>query len=553
MFKIVVLFLFLFVSYAYSIDYSHCTSCHRIEKIDDVHNFSCTVCHLPKNTKMPLKSHKPIIKNPSSMEFVDAQCGSCHRADIDRLKHSLHYTLSSAINITRFVWHAQDTVNPIYGVFAQSGLKQIPKPKSIIKKPQDLVDDLLRRKCLRCHLQNNSYTTAGTHRAKGCAACHMEYSLSGRYQGSDRLLRGKFGFSKIHRFNAHPKDSNCLACHNNEFVGSDYFGMFPQDYHSSFRSPIMPNGYFKRRIFGIGQHHLLKDVHARAGLMCVDCHKKSDVMGDGRLYIRQLDAVKVSCSDCHGGYSKKPNPSYVRKTPLGYMMRLVNGRVVDVVQFNPNTQAHKYHKNLHCSACHAAWQSEHFQLNLYLDKTKNYSMWKDLIYQEDPYLERFLRRALRDGSLLPLMPDYISGKLEEGIWYSGWLARRWSYFVLLKDKNGKYYIGRPLFQYRLTYKDKNGKLVFDDVDNMSAIMPFVPHTISKCPKGCAQCHENPYMRYKDWQSGTAAAEFFKGETLFGYRPKPNWMDSKLYRRVMFERMRGFIKQTYKEELKGESN
>ena len=542
MLKVIIAIAFVVLSIsAYAEGIRNCTSCHKIEKIDKIHNLSCIECHVLKENRNNVYSHEVVIKNPSSFEYVDRQCARCHKSDIERVKNSLHGTLSSAINITRFVWHAQGSYKPIYGIFKTKHLKAIPQPKDKIKNPADLVDDLLRRKCLRCHIQNNSFGTVGTYRAKGCAACHMEYSKFGRYEGMDAIVYGKKGFSKTHRFFRHPKMSSCLSCHNNEFVGSDYVGLFPQDYDKSFRSPIEKSGYFKMRLYGIGQHHLSSDIHFKKGLTCVDCHKKSDVMGDHKLYERELDAIKISCADCHGGYNKKPNSRFVRNIGDVYIFKSVNGKNYKVSQFNETLDAHKYHKNVSCSACHSLWQSNHFQLNLYLDKTKNYAMWKNLIYQEDPYLEQFLRKALKNPSIKPTMPDYIDNKLKSGIWYSGWLARRWMPFVLVKDKDGMYRIGRPLFQYRLTYKDENGRIVFDDVNDMAAIVPYSPHTISLYGKSCQQCHNNKFMFEKNALKGSIEELFFQGKVLFGRMvDNKSFVNIKKYNRIRFEELKGFF-------------
>ena len=549
MFKILIIFLILMLTtVSQAKDFKNCESCHNVEPIDSIHKISCIQCHVPSNSRDTIETHNVIIKNPSSFEYVKAQCGKCHEKDIENVEQSLHGTLSSSINITRYVWHAQNSYKPKYSTHMTKTLKTILKPKKIIKEPKDLVDDLLRRKCLRCHLENNSYPTAGTYRAKGCAACHMEFSPSGRYEGKDKVTFNKLGYSKTHRFYKHPKISSCLACHNNEFVGTDYIGLFPQDYDTSFHSPILKNGHFKKRLFGVGQHHLSADLHFKLGLTCVDCHRKREVMGDGKIYTNELEAVRVRCVSCHGNNGNKPSKDFVIQRGKKYIFKSVNGKNFTVTLFNKNIIAHKYHKTVSCSACHSAWQYGNFQLNLYLDKTRNYKMWKNLIYQEDSYLESFLKRAEVFPNLKPLMPDYIGHKLKYGIWYSGWLARRWSYFTLMKGNNGRYYIARPLFQYRLTYKDEKGNVVFDNLDNMSAIMPYVPHTTSLYGKTCESCHNNELLLHPDRFSGTVLGEFFKGKTLFGRRlskQEKEKLQSKKYKEVRFKMLKEFAIKVFK--------
>ncbi|WP_035588445.1 cytochrome c3 family protein [Hippea jasoniae] len=491
-------------------DISSCNKCHTVEKIDNIHKLTCIECHVLEENRNNIYSHKQIIKNPSELKYAKKLCIKCHKKDIERLTNSMHYTLSSVINITRFAWDKQKNLLPTFAAIETSSLKQIPDPATI-KQPSDLVDILLRRKCARCHINSSEFQTTGTYRLSGCAACHAEYSKNGHYLGSDRVLYGKKVYSKTHRLFKHPKMSSCLSCHNNEFVGTDYIGLFPQDYHKDFRSPIMPNGYFKPRIYGIGQHALQSDIHFRSGMTCVDCHKKEGVMGDFKQHTFENEAVKVSCESCHGGY--KSNPKLLTKEGLFITTK---GKKLKPKLFDKNLYAHKYHQRVKCSACHSLWQSEHFGMNLYFDKSKlHYDMFKKLITQEDPYVEMFLKRALKNPSTPPKSYDYLDKTLKKGIWYQGWIARRWMPFILIVDNNGKYSVAREIFNYKLTYVNENGTVVFDNKSTASIVMGYSPHTIGIYGKSCEACHNNKLQLNPDFYKGTVVEEFFKGMVING--------------------------------------
>ncbi|HKI48158.1 MAG TPA: hypothetical protein VKA69_02455, partial [Desulfobacteria bacterium] len=168
-------------------DYKNCMSCHKgIEAISPNHPFACAECHLrPKDRhSKPLRSHQAILRNPSDPQFVRQFCLPCHEKEISTLEHSLHWSMAGIINQTRFLWGAQKTAAPaIYGVKAP--LKPLPeadfsKPPEI---PADLVDDFLRRRCLRCHIHTKGPGGVGFYRATGCAACHMHYDDDGLYRG----------------------------------------------------------------------------------------------------------------------------------------------------------------------------------------------------------------------------------------------------------------------------------------------------------------------------------------------------------------------------------
>jgi len=363
--------------------------------------------------------------------LVSNSCLKCHPKKMDQCKQSNHFTLKNSINITRQTWGIKDS---------NTTLQTLPQSKNSITKPADLVDDFLRRKCLKCHL--NSKTINKTNNL--CLSCHNNHK------------------NKLDSYKAKPTQDKCLKCHNNEFIGTDYKGLFPHDFDKAYRSPITKDGYYPNRPYGIDFHHLSSDIHYQKGMSCIDCHKNSK-MGKWE--------DKVNCTSCHSNLSK---------------------------------QNHKnYHNNLSCSSCHSSWNISSYELNVLRDDTPNYKQWKRLQVQEDRYLEKFLKKALKSKKTIePKMPDYLTNKLKNGIWYSGYKFRRWENFFLVNDEFGKIKIAKPMFQYRISYKDKNGTMILDDqnkIDNnkIEAFLPKVPHTITKKAKSCQMCHNNKIMLDKN--------------------------------------------------------
>ncbi len=373
------------------------------------------------------------------------ECLVCHPKKMKQCENSNHFTLKNSINITRQTWGIKDS---------NVTLQTLPEPRVKIEKPSNLVDDFLRRKCLKCHL--NSKTINKTNNL--CLSCHSRHI-------------DKYDFKK-----AKPTQKKCLKCHNNEFVGTDYLGLFPHDYDKAYRSPISKDGYYPNKQYGIDFHHLSSDIHFQKGLSCVDCHNKKG---------NKSWEDKVDCKSCHQKISKSNHKNY--------------------------------HEKISCNTCHSSWSSSSYELNVLRDDTKDYNQWKRLTVQEDIYLEKFLKKALKSKiKPNPKMPDYLTNKLKDGIWYSGWKFRRWENIFLVNDKNGKIKIARPMFQYRISYKDKNGKMILDDVykiDNkkIEAFIPYSPHTITKKAKSCEMCHENRIMLDK----GLINSDILKGRVING--------------------------------------
>ncbi|WP_331774834.1 hypothetical protein [Sulfurospirillum sp. 1612] len=376
---------------------------------------------------------KIILSLAFSTIMMAQNCVQCHKKEVQNYQHNLHYTLSKAINITREAWGVKDS---------NVTFQTLPQAKKDIKNPSDLVDDFLRRKCLKCHIDSKTnIKDSGIKRGVSCLACHEPHQTSGKCQ------RDKISMDK------------CLSCHNKNYVGGDYQGLFPKDEEASYRAPLRQNGYFPEVKYGIDYHHLQSDVHFQKGMTCVSCHTAKD-MHEGK---------KVSCKDCHKNPSAKNHPAY--------------------------------HDNISCSACHASWNNSSYELSVFRDDMADYAKWKKLTLQEDEYLSNFLHRALRSKEQIkPLMPDWVSGGLKKGVWYSGYRYRRWEDVVLGNSDEGKIEILRPLYQYRISYRDANGTMILDDVRNANgqkteAWIPYSPHTITKHAKSCERCHDNPLITH----------------------------------------------------------
>lgn len=479
MHKIIVALCIVAIS-AFAAPKEECTSCHTVEPFDTKnHDFACVECHIVPQ-KREQYTHSDIILHPEAPQNIDLFCASCHQEEIQNHAKSLHVTLKGALNITRSIFGIEDS---------NVTLQTLPSPKQNPSNPQELVDDLLRRKCLKCHTDNQGSGETGMYRGLSCLSCHMEYAQDGAYKGTDTTVLGKKPYAKTHAMSENVPMSSCLSCHNKSFVGTDYIGMFPKDHDKSYRAPLTKEGLYPPSIYGTDYHSLNEDIHFEKGMSCTSCHSKEEVMGDGKAYETQAQAIKVQCTDCHKELSKNEGHA-------------------------------NYHEAIACSACHASWQMSNYELSVFRDDTKDYGKWKDLIQQEDTYLANFLTKAIKASPKPePFMPDWVSKEMKEGIWYSGWRIRRWESLLLGNDENGKVKILRPLFQYRVSYRDKEGKMILDDVQEVNgkkieAFMPFDPHTITENAKACEACHENPLLLRPTKESGTVL-DLFSGEVIHG--------------------------------------
>jgi hypothetical protein len=491
------------------IRHGDCLGCHRgIESISDSHPFPCADCHLlPEDRQAePLAGHQRVVRNPSAPEHVEAFCGSCHESEIKTVRNSLHSTMAGVINQTRYLWGAQDKAAP--AVYGLSGpLEPMPAPQPAIhpKTPALLVDDFLRRRCLRCHIHGKGPGGPGLYRATGCAACHVLYSDEGRYEGRDPAIdRSKTGYPVRHAFTTEIPSGQCLHCHNQNHVGADYEGLFQHDYSDVYRSPMV-NGRLRPMIYGLDHHRLAKDIHAEKGLWCIDCHSQREVMGDGRAYSFQMEAPRGTCSDCHGGFDgtapDTTRPS-IRNDPAGLLfVSKGRGRKHRLPRFRADSTGHriKAHAKVRCSACHAQWSFQDYGMSVMREDRIHDYKWRDLSVQGDPCLQEKLKAyAESPETAYPTSVDYLSGLEREGIWSIGWRFRRWEPMPLGVDLAGRYAILRPLYQYLITYVDRAGDVPIDSAapergDGSGkgwAAMPYAPHTTAPLGRACTACHMN---------------------------------------------------------------
>ena len=492
-----------------TLDGQDCLSCHQgIEPIDKNHAFDCATCHVRPEDREDAhlrKGHPKVVRNPSDPATVELFCLPCHKKEIERVGNSLHGSMAGIINQTRYLWGAQDRAAP--AVYGLSGPFK-PLPKQDLSVPPDsparLVDDFLRRRCLRCHLHAEGARGPGLYRASGCAACHVPYDDDGKYKGDDKAMAGSGnGYPVRHTFVRKIPDSQCLHCHNHNHVGADYHGLFEHDFSSTYRSPMV-NGQPASEIYGLHNHHLTTDIHSEKGLWCIDCHSSRDVMGDGNACSYEMEAAKITCSDCHGGWKNSgPLPSIgaIRRRGKARAFVSATGMDHDLPFFSPDVFPHgiKAHEQVRCSACHAQWSFQDYGMSVIREDILWTYKWDGLAAQGDPDLQRILEKSLADPETsYPTSRDRITGKATPGIWSIGWRFRRWEWMPLGVDDMGKYAVLRPLYQYLVSYVDRLGKVVLDSVipqrgDGTGsgwAFMPYVPHTIGPTGRQCNACHQN---------------------------------------------------------------
>ncbi len=424
-----------------------CLACHPYaEKIHA--GLDCTGCHggNPAASKESV-AHAGLLAAPGDPEHLQAKCGPCHAQQTAAIATSRHFTLTGEVNpVRRHFGATRDLATA-------RDIPVAPRPDT----PLALADDLLRRRCLGCHVYARGDDFAATRHATGCGACHLEYRAG-------KLIS--------HRFLAAPSDGPCLACHYGNRVGADYYGSFEHDLRKEYRTPFLADGTYPERPFGVEEHRLQPDIHQRGGMICRDCH--------GGLH--QGAGTTITCADCHLWRPGQPLPGANLSAEDGRLqVRLrANARLLPVPPAHDPAHA-RDGKNTDCAVCHAQWGFNDQNTHLLRSDIEDYQAWEDLLVQGNFEAETQLLNSLYTSKEVPpSMADKFTGQSRSGLWLKLFALRRWEELLIGRDSKGRLRVMRPSLDLHLSWVDETGKTVFDAVAGKGSVLrPYTPHTIGK--------------------------------------------------------------------------
>lgn len=426
-----------------------CQACHEMN-LDAAHDFGCVTCHNGDlNAGDKQIAHAGLVGQPAHPDRMKAVCGSCHAEIVRQAANTLHFTVANKINLVRQAFGAKERL---------ISFVDIPTHDAPSTRLQ-LVDDMLRRRCLRCHLYSAGDAYAATRHGTGCAACHLTFAND---SPSD------------HRFLPRPTDRQCLSCHYGNRVGADYYGRFEQDYNWDYRTPFQVKAIDESPAYGVGFHQLRPDLHQQAGMSCIDCHSGQELMtGEGGL----------TCLTCHETGLAQGAPTSLTEADGHRQLALKSSaKLIDVPVMKD--EAHeRFGHQVACQVCHGQWSFTDRGNHLLRQDTTDYTSWQALTRQGSAELEAELNAALfHDYEAEPTMLDGISGVSRPGVWLQAYELRRWEEMNICLDLQGVLQVCRPLFDLHLSYVNQDSEVVFDGVKPTAKIpvmQPYTPHTTGR--------------------------------------------------------------------------
>lgn len=272
-----------------------CLICHTdvsgLSSSHDPQAIGCASCHLGDPFSLDKnRAHRNMVLVPGNLVNARQTCGtaSCHPEIIPRVNLSLMTTNSGIVSVDRFVFGESDSPDIL------SHIKEIGFTSA---------DQHLRNLCANCHLGNEKITTGPVDeisREGGCNACHLNYSNIAieqhlAYQNNNKDERF---LPKIHAsLDLNISNDHCFGCHSRSGrIATNYEGwhetlLDEKDVKDSVGYRVLQD----KRVFKF----VAADIHHEKGLECIDCHTSYELMGDGKTYLHEEEALKVMCEDCH--------------------------------------------------------------------------------------------------------------------------------------------------------------------------------------------------------------------------------------------------------------
>lgn len=360
-----------------------CLSCHQAHALhpgDPHYGLSepCAACHLGVPGARGLSvAHAGLVASPGELSNATRTCTGCHTEEVVHVLSGLMHTGRGMVNVTRFTFGEEPYPEGLGDLSCCARLGDSP------------ADSLLRKRCASCHLgqprqQIGSDDPIGS-RGGGCLACHLASATGGGHPSLTRQVR----------------DESCVGCHSRSGrIALSYAGLAEVDEDALRSSDTSRLGYLPD---GRLVERLHADLHHRAGLSCIDCHTKRDVMGPTSGFKHGSDAVDIQCQDCHTNMRPRitllewphdlaglrnaiPFPvnedteflvTERRGTPLWHVevgpgghflhRKILGGRVPIPIASAAHHPGNGHHERLACTACHSAWAPQCYGCHMEYD------------------------------------------------------------------------------------------------------------------------------------------------------------------------------------------
>ena len=285
-----------------------CLTCHadlpEISKSHPIETFGCVSCHAGERLALDAElAHSTMRggKNPADFTVVEASCGGtdCHsgteaiqRDHIQRATTSIQATYAGAIATIRFTYGAQPDLTARLGTTAiqdnqsTSGITRLAAFDPL--QESNPAVQSFGQNCLICHLSSAPAETGSRYdHFNGCAACHTPT------QAADLTSIDTSTSTRVHQLTTAISYTQCDACHNRGNYDLRTMTFQPRQDNPTDRL----HDYYQP---------IAQFTKCEYTLDCIDCHTRTEAMGDGNLYSSKFDIEYIRCKTCHGTLTELP-------------------------------------------------------------------------------------------------------------------------------------------------------------------------------------------------------------------------------------------------------
>lgn len=301
----------------------YCLTCHAdVPDISPSHPnkvFGCVLCHGGERLALNASLAHSTLRggaNPSDLSVVEQSCGGgdCHsgsktdgRDHIQRVMTSIQTTYAGAIASIRFTFGAQSRLSAEMGIQAvsdphtQTGITSL-SAFDYTSESHPFIQKF-GENCLTCHLNAAPRQGEAYARFTGCAACHSPALPYAHNHPESK---------QIHVLTTAIPYTQCNTCHNR---GNYNLRTMTFDERTDRPTSRLEDYY----------QPISQFTQCEYTLDCVDCHTRTEAMGDGDIHPNQKSIEYVRCQTCHGTPTSLPRTKTLTDpNDLAFKMAFLN-------------------------------------------------------------------------------------------------------------------------------------------------------------------------------------------------------------------------------------
>ncbi len=289
----------------------YCLTCHgdlpQISASHPVKTFGCVVCHGGERLALDASLAHSTMRGgaiPSDLSVVQQSCGGdqCHSgtaADsqdhIQRVMTSVQSTYAGAIASMLYTFGVEPDLTARFGMHAVTDSQITTStgvPELKLFNPALETNPFVQKfatNCTTCHINAQPRQGDAYARLTGCAACHTP----GAETAQSGQIVAKATGKQVHQLTTAIPYTQCNTCHNRGNYDLRSMTFVPRSDQPADRL----HDYYQP---------IAEFTQCEWKLDCIDCHTRTEIMGDGDIHSSKKEIQYIQCQTCHGTPTQLP-------------------------------------------------------------------------------------------------------------------------------------------------------------------------------------------------------------------------------------------------------